>query len=101
MGDRAQRVHARDLLDIDLAAFEHHPYGADVGGHRQHEQRRLCGREHRTRFAPDHERIALPSGSQRRVCPIQRVRGDHPSGSKLAEQLRSRIVGRDQSAGDR
>ena len=98
MGDRPQRVHACDLLDFELAGVEHHPHGADVGGHRQHEQRRLCGRKHRTRLAPDHEHIALPGGRQRR---LQRVRGDHRARRQVTEQLRVWIVRRDQSAGDR
>jgi hypothetical protein len=98
MGDRPQRVHACDLLDVELVGVERHPHGADVGRHRQYEQRRLCGPKHRTCLAPDHQHVALPGGRHRR---LQRVRGDHRARRQVTEQRRVWIVGGDQGAGDR
>ena len=98
MGQRPQRVHALDGLDLQLVGVEHHPLFTAVDGDRQHQHRRLRRGGNRAHLAADDQAVTVPGGGQ---PGVDGVGGDHLAGSQVVEQLGVGVVGRDQRAGDR
>ncbi len=90
MGQRPQRVDALDGLDLQLVGVEHHPLFAAVDGHRQHQHGGLSRSGHRPHLAADDKAFTVAGGGQPRV---DRVGGDHRTGSQVVEQLGVGVVG--------
>ena len=98
MGDRAQRVDRAHRFDLQAGRIEHHPFDATADRDRQHQDRRLGGRGHRTGLTADDQfAVALLFGGQAR---LQRIGADQIPGRQLAERLGVAVVGGDQGAGD-
>ena len=98
IGQRPQRIHARDRLDLQRLGVEYHPFLAAVDRDGQHQHRRLPGRGDGTHLTADDQAISVPGSGQPGVDGIGR---DHLAGGQVVEHLGGGVVRGDERTGYR
>ena len=98
MRNGPEGIDALDRFDFQVGGIEDNPQFAAFDGHRQHQNRCLCGGGNGPDLTADHQAFTLAGGGQ---AGIDCIRPDGGAGGEGAQMLRVRVVRGDQRARDR